>query len=86
MKQINKYRDNYAGESFYFECNAETIGAVQCLQGEYAGKWFVKFDETFESRTDLQPNEQGVYQLLNIREEMFNEPIIIEDVQEESED
>jgi hypothetical protein len=86
MKHVNKYRDNYNGESFYYPASAETVGAIQCKQGEHADKWFVPFDENFKNRTDLQPTEgEDIYILLNISETMFNEPIIIEDVQEENE-
>lgn len=83
---INKYRDNFFGEKFYYPATTETVGAIQCKQGQHAGNWFVEFDENFEQRTDLQPTEgEDIYILLNIHETMFNDPIIIEDVQEESE-
>ena len=83
---LNKYRDNFFGEKFYYPATPETVGAIQCKQGQYAGQYFVEFNETFAQRTDLQPTEgEDIYILLNIHETMFSERIIIEDVQETSE-
>lgn len=73
MKHIQQYRPAFNSENTYYEVSHDIIGAIQCKQGEYIGKWFITLAE-LESRNDIAPNlEDELYLVTHINPAMFEE-------------
>ena len=73
MKHIQQLRQSYSGEDSYYEVPQGTTNAIECKQGEHAGKWFITLSE-LEQRSDAAPNLEGeLYLVTHISPAMFEE-------------
>lgn len=75
MKHIQQHRAPFSWEYTYYEVPQGTTNAIECKQGEHAGKWFITLPE-LEQRSDAAPNLEGeLYLVTHISPYMFKELI-----------
>lgn len=69
---IIQNREKLISENTYYEVPQGTANAIECLQGENAGKWFITLAE-LEQRNDITPNEGECYLVTHIHASAFAE-------------